>query len=47
MESSDISEFLISVGYAPEDVKTHSSVIGQFGLRMNKTGLVSRDVGRP
>jgi len=37
---------LISVGYAPEDLKTHASVIGQFSLRMVKSGLVSREVGK-
>ena len=37
---------LVAIGYAPEDLKTHSSVIGQFGLRMVKTGLISRETGK-
>ena len=37
---------LITVGFAPEDLKTHGSVIGQFGLHMVKTGLVAREVGK-
>jgi uncharacterized protein (UPF0332 family) len=37
---------LIVVGYAPEDLKTHTSVIGQFGLHMVKTGLISRQIGK-
>ena len=37
---------LISLGYAPEELKTHSSVIGQFGLRLVKTGLVTRAIGK-
>lgn len=37
---------LIALGHVPEELKTHSSVIGQFGLHMVKTGLVSRAIGK-
>ena len=37
---------LCTVGCAPESLKTHTSVIGQFGLHLVKTGLVSRQVGK-
>jgi uncharacterized protein (UPF0332 family) len=37
---------LTAAGFAPEELKTHSSVIGQFGLRMVKTGLVAREIGK-
>lgn len=37
---------LVTIGYAPEDLKTHASVIGQFGLHMVKTGLVAREIGK-
>lgn len=37
---------LVTVGCLPEDLKTHASVIGRFGLHMVKTGLVARDIGR-
>jgi len=37
---------LITAGFAPEDLKTHGSVIGQFGLHMVKTGLIAREVGK-
>ncbi len=37
---------LVSVGRLPEDLKTHGSVIGQFGLYMVKPGLVAREIGK-
>lgn len=37
---------LITAGFAPEALKTHSSVIGQFSLHLVKPGLVAREIGR-
>ncbi len=37
---------LITVGILPENMKTHSAVIGAFGLHFVKTGLVLREIGK-
>ncbi len=37
---------LVTVGHLPENLKTHGSVIGQFGQHMVKTGLIARDIGK-